>query len=223
MQTIQQRFDANWLASRSKDEQDLFNLAHAPNVPFTDNSSKALALHEAGVMVDLAIIVYGWSPYLVHLERTNAGVPYVSSLAGIGVDPTGIVSSGQAPLWQFPPWDRSKFPPNVLPSVWVDPGDDEGTLKRLGELYPVPTPPVPVASASAFNPIGLAWGIRRDITAPDGSVYKDCPIFNGPPGGTGVDGEYYTAADGKRYLLQVTRGLMGPTKLWFLLPAAVKA
>lgn len=221
--TVQQQFDANWLATAPKGAAELFNAAHAPNVPYTDNGPQALALHEAGALIDVPIVIYGWSPYLVHLMRTNYGTPYVHSLEGLGIDPSGAASTGQDPLWQFPPWDPSKFPARVLPSVWVDSSDDAGTLARLAQLYPVPVPQVPVVTLPNTNPIGFAFGILRDITAPDGSAYKQCPVFNyNGPVGAGVDGEYYKSATGQRYLLQVTQGLMGVTKLWFLLPGAAK-
>lgn len=213
--SIQSRFDTAWLAGQHQEIQDLMAISNQ-----NDRWDAAMTLHlnHPEVLIDLAIVMYFWSPYFVMIDRTNAGCPYVGTLKGIGVDPMGINPSDQAPLWVFPPWDRSTFPAHVIPTVWVNAADDVATLADLAKLYPPPPPPpVPIPPTPTFNPIGFNWNIQRDYEAPDGTLYKNCRVFNyNGPSTAGVDGDLYTAPNGAKYILGVTMSIWNTqSRLWY--------
>lgn len=201
-------FNDAWMAAQPKAVQDVLKLG------FDARGGPSLDLAMSGVLIDLPIVVYGWQPYYVHLERTQMGIPYIGSLRGLGADPAGISSTGQSPFWVPQPWDYSQTPKGCLPTVFIDEDDDAGNLRRLDALYPPPAPPV-VAPPVTVNPLGFFFGpsVLRDYTAPDGTAYKGCPVYaaNGP----GANGDKYTSPNGKQYILGVTASLMGDTRLWY--------
>lgn len=204
----------SWFANQSPDAAALLKIPVGdPNDGTAlPRGLPALALVEKGVLVDMAIIVWGWEPQLVHLLKTNFGIPWIGNFTGFGP----VADPNQAPMGVPQPWDYSKMPKGYLPSVMIDPTDDAGNLRRLDALYPPPPPP-PNPNPVIKNPIGMPTGAWADYTAPDGTVYKHVQqYYSNSPVAADADGTKWTnPATGAEFILGVTQGLMGPTGLWY--------
>lgn len=142
--------------------------------PVPNRASEALRLSHMGVLIDTDIILglgvgldhmpggmagqvyWATEPWMVHLWRTNYGIPYVGSLEGIG--PRGGLDP-ERPMGV--PVDKWSVPSGKIPTVYFDPDDFPGTMTRLHSFYPPPPPPPKVAPLPADN--SELFGTRVDV------------------------------------------------------------
>lgn len=146
---IVKQFNDDYFAAMKPEVQALLKR------PMAGRPIEALKLAQAGVLIDTSIVLglgmsvrtyggaadpvlWGEEPWLVHLMRTNFGVPYVGSLEGLG--PRGGLDPERPMAVPVAQW---VVPPSKIPTVYFDPDDIAGTMTRLHVLYPPPPPPPP--------------------------------------------------------------------------------
>ncbi len=142
----------------------------------------AQALAQQGMIIDVAIMVWGWDPWKVMLLRQTYGYTWVPSM----LQPNVTAAPGGMPPFGQPPYD-----PNNPP---------RGSIKVSTSIadYPPFTPPSPPPAPPATLPAGA-------FPTPDGYI-----AVVGPTSGGGIyavlagdnvpDGDIITVPDGHQYM-----------------------
>lgn len=194
-------WDQAWWASQPASVQALNQLSLNP---LSVRADAAMALIQSSdpknpVLIDLNIVVWGWSPYLVHLLRTNFGIPYEGNFSGTGQAPIGAGSPMNVPQ----PW--AKAPAGTLPTVPIT-GDPATDLDRLNALYPPPLPPPPPPPLST-NVVGsLEYG----------DIYSYGPGSKDASGKWAVKDGQIVLQNGQGFTAHLSTGMFGDT-LYFTL------
>lgn len=149
---LTQTFDRDWWAAQPSEIQAIN--PHTASKDGLGDAAAAFALHARGFLIDTYIVVWGLGPWLSHSIRTSNGIPFVVSMEGVG--PRGALDPPKplgVPVEQWAAMQKQN--PGTLPTVYFDPADPDGTLRRLHAAYPPPAPaPKPAPVVATTNLVG---------------------------------------------------------------------
>lgn len=133
------QFDPAYKAAQPKAVQDLMNM---PNATREESS---LELAQQGYIIDVPIMTWGWSPFIVMTERIAAGYTWVPSALMPPVTLAPGLSSGNV----------KRYEPTIIPAGAIIVTLDLDAIKTA---YPAPAPTTPAAKTGGQGPIAAPTG-----------------------------------------------------------------